>query len=266
MSSRATFSRNSGLGKGALLAAGAGAVWALHFQREAYVLSPLLVLVPLILLLRHPRATLFGWIHGFVFWGVSLSWLVDTLVVYGGLDYWLSLVLTLGLALYLGLYTCLFAFLGKWLWTGPAWAALIGWPALWVVMEWIRGLALSGFPWNLAGYALLDTPGALPASAWLGATGHSFLLVSFASGVALGLARKKTLPAALGVLLPGLILFAGFILPEAPISGETGLPVRVIQPNLSILEEWDDQVILSRYQKLMELSRSACRNRPTSGS
>jgi apolipoprotein N-acyltransferase len=187
-----------------------------------------------------------------------MSWLVDTLVVYGGLARWLSFFLTLGLALYLGAYTLVFALLGRRLWSGPWWGALLGWPSLWVVMEWIRGLALSGFPWNLAGYALLDTPGALPAAALMGATGLSFVLVWTASGLALGLVRRRSLPVLLGALLPLVLFSVGLVSAEAEKSQEPGLPVRVIQPNLSILESWDDEVILGRYQKLMDLSRSAC--------
>ena len=36
-----------------------------------------------------------------------------------------------------------------------AWLAL---PALWVLLEWLRGWVLSGFPWLSLGYAMIDSP------------------------------------------------------------------------------------------------------------
>ena len=80
----------------------------------------------------------------------------------------LSLLL---LCLYLGAYHGLFAALGGALWRRGGPFALLGLPALWVALEWLRAHLFSGFPWNLAAYAWTDLPGALPTAAWIGAYG-----------------------------------------------------------------------------------------------
>ena len=75
------------------------------------------------------------------------------------------------LALFLGLYTALFAALGARLWRRGDLLSLAALPALWVGLEVARGWLLTGFPWNLAAYAWLAVPGALPLAAWIGAWG-----------------------------------------------------------------------------------------------
>ena len=117
------------------------------------------------------------YVHGLGFWLVSLSWIHPTVVSYGGLPGWLAAILLVLLCLYLALFQLAFGTLGRRLWTGGGALALAALPALWVALEWLREHLLSGFPWNLAGYAWVEVPGALPASSWIGIYGVSFLLL-----------------------------------------------------------------------------------------
>ena len=64
------------------------------------------------------------------------------------------------LASYLGLYHAVFAWLGARLWRRRNGLALLGLPALWVVLEVVRSHVATGFPWNLAGYSAAGLPGA----------------------------------------------------------------------------------------------------------
>ena len=115
------------------------------------------------------QAFLFGWLHGVVSWLVGIPWIAYTLGVYGQLPGFLSVLLLLLLAAYLGLYHGLFAWLGRDLFLlGGAWA-LAGLPALWVALEVVQGILFGGFPWNLAAYTWVEVPGALSFSAWGGA-------------------------------------------------------------------------------------------------
>ncbi|HYH45303.1 MAG TPA: hypothetical protein VEG34_06410, partial [Thermoanaerobaculia bacterium] len=96
-----------------LLAAGAGALWALQFGREPHTVAPWLALAPLLLLLSSTRASgRLAFVFGFVAWLTGLSWIVPTLVTYGGISQPLAWPLTGLLAAYLAGFDALFGWLG----------------------------------------------------------------------------------------------------------------------------------------------------------
>ncbi len=281
-----------------LVAAAGGALWARGFGVTPQVLAPWLALVPLLLLLEVGRLrTAFGlgWLHGTVFWLVSIPWIVPTLEVYGGVAPWLAWLLMLGLALYLGAYTALFAAGGALVRRRLSWpAALVALPALWVALELVRGWLFSGFPWNLAGYAWTDVAGALPLGAWIGAWGVSYLVLFANCGLALALSgtrsgspsrsrgprRWRGHPALAGLLVPLLLLVLGarFAGPGnadgallsadrghgrwAEIGGGAsdlvGGPVRIVQPAIYNQVGYDAAVTRRDYTRLMRMTDQAC--------
>ncbi len=154
------------------------------------------------------RPALLGFLHGLAAWLVAIPWIAPTLVTYGRLPPWLGAVLLVVLCAYLGAFHALFAALAARPWRrGGAWA-LFALPALWVALEWLRAHLLGGFPWNLAAYAWVDVPGALPISAWIGAYGVSFLVVLANAGVAAAFGRRW-LAAGIGLLVPLVLLAMG---------------------------------------------------------
>ncbi len=165
-----------------LFALAGGVFWGLCFSGQGFQWAPWIALTPLLLLLGQPRPGLTGFLFVASSWLVAIPWIAGTLINFGSLSPWLAWPLLLALASYLGLYGAAFSLLMHRRWrTGPAWTLLVGAPALWVVLEWVRSWMISGFPWNLAGYAWIEVPGALEASAWIGAYGVSYLVV-FTSG------------------------------------------------------------------------------------
>jgi apolipoprotein N-acyltransferase len=255
----------------ALLALGGGLAWGLCFGRVPLPLVPWFGLAPLVLLLWAPRPALLGFLHGFAAWWVSLSWIVPTLVTFGGIPRPLSAVLTSLLVIYLALFHAAFAALAVPIWRRRGLLRLVALPAIWVALEWVRTLLFGGFPWNLAAYAWVDVPGALPLSAWIGAYGVSFLVVLSSTAVAIGLERlrpKERLrwePLAAGLTVPLLLLpLAGrwsLRLDEAEhgreLSGAGGT-VRVLQPNIPNMAGWDPQLALRNYRKVIDLSSQSC--------
>jgi apolipoprotein N-acyltransferase len=262
-----------------VLAPAAGAVWAACFAREPLGVAPWLALAPLFLLLAVARGRrgAFGlaWLHGTAFWLVSIPWVVPTLETFGGLASWLSVLLLVGLALYLGLFTGVFGALGLPLWrsgwqstgTGGGWLALLGLPGLWIALEWLRGWLLTGFPWNLAGYAWTGVPGALPLAAWIGVWGVGFLAVAVNAAVALAVVRRSPRAAA-PVLLGALLLlpvagrYAAAPGPEPDPDDRralpAGVPVRIVQPAIYNQVVYDPAVTRAGYERLFRLSEEAC--------
>jgi apolipoprotein N-acyltransferase len=251
------------------LAVAGGVLWALQFGPRSFPVASWVAFAPLVLLLGRPRAGWLGFLHGFVTWLVALAWIPPTLVSFGGMSFPVSWALFSLLAAYLGLYHALFAALGARLWRqsgrrsrGGFFLALLGLPALWVALEWLRTFAGGGFPWNLAAYAWVDVPGALPLAAWIGPYGVSFLVVLAATGAAAAVARRRWEPFAVALFLPLLLL---------PLAGRwsdrdaaarhpfpAGTPVRLVQPNVANLTQWDPVAVMRNYQKVFALAEPSC--------
>ncbi len=245
------------------MAAASGALWAACFGRQALMLAPLVALAPLLLLLGTSRPALAGFVHGLVFWAVSIPWIRPTLETYGGLPTWLSVPAMVLLSVYLGSYTAVFGCLGARLWRRAGWIALAGLPALWVALETIRARLLSGFPWNLAGYAAAETPGALAASSWVGVYGLSFLLVLSNVAVALVVARRGLRYPLTAILIVAAILAGSAIAAPEPAATQSSDPaVRLLQPNSEVLAVWDGERARQSYRRLLEQSTEACDTGP----
>jgi apolipoprotein N-acyltransferase len=245
-----------------LLAFGAGLLWAGCFGRQGYLIAPWLALAPFLYLLdRGPgwrAASWLGFAHGLGTWLLGVWWIAPTLSTYGQIGGFLGVVGLLLLAAYLALYHALFALLavrmrGGWLRT------MSGWAGLWVALELLRGVVITGFPWNLAGYAFAGVPGALPTAAWIGAWGLSFLLVFANAGIALAAQRRRWELAAVGVGAPLIVLAMGarWAVPDGgdPV---TARPVRIIQPNIENMVTFDGAEAAAGYGRLLRMSREAC--------
>ncbi len=177
-----------------VLAAAGGVLWGASFARSPLGFGAWLTLAPLFLLLGHRRSGTLAFVHGLASWETSLYWIVPTLIQYGSLSLPVAVLLTSILAAFLALFSAVFGRFG-----GPLWRrwsggnrfglALVALPALWVALEWLRTYFLGGFPWNLAAYAWIGVPGALPLSAFIGAYGISFLVVLVAAAAAATLVR-----------------------------------------------------------------------------
>lgn len=242
-----------------LLALAAGAVWGVCFGRQGWLWVPWVALVPLLLLLERPRPVLTGWLHGVAFWLVSIPWIVPTLRVHGQLDGALAVLGLLALASYLALFTALFAGLAAGVWRRGGTAAVLGVPAIWVITEWLRGHLFTGFPWNLAAYAWVDFPGALPLSSWIGPYGLAFLLVATNAAASLAVARGRWRQAAVtwGLVLLALAVGGRWAAPS-PAELADGFEVRILQPDIDIMLEWDPGVVEDQYQQIFAMSREAC--------
>jgi len=243
-----------------LLALGGGVVWGLCFGEHSWLFVPWVALVPLILLLGQPRSAALGWAFGMGFWVTSILWIVPTVETHGHLAGWLAVLGLLALASYLALFTGLFAGVGSVLWRRESPLTLLGLPALWVTVEWFREHLFSGFPWNLAAYTWIDLPGALPLAAWVGPHGVTFLLVLANTAVALAVRRRRWqgAMATVGAILLLLGTAGRWATSSLTVSDGDPLAVKILQPNIGILPEWDAAIIEAQYQEIFQMSVEAC--------
>jgi apolipoprotein N-acyltransferase len=203
-------------------------------------------------------------VHGYAAWMTGLYWIVPTLQTYGGIAVPVGILLTSLLAAYLALFHALFAWLGSHVWRRWPLARLLVLPALWVSLEWLRTYLAGGFPWNLAGYSWIGVPGALPLSAWIGAYGISFLAMLTSAAVAASIQRRRWEPAAIGLLVPLLLLpLAGrWSLRQDALAvrqaGGFGHAVRLLQPNIPNLIAYDEAAVIRNYRKVIAQSMESC--------
>lgn len=240
-----------------------GVVWALCFGERGLVVAPWLALAPIFFLLGRPRAVALTWLHGTSFWLASLYWIVPTLMTFGRLPWWLAALGLLLLAAFLSfLFWLPFGYFGRRMWRAGGWSLYAGLPALWTALEWLREYIFSGFPWNLAAYAAVEVPGARPLTAWIGAYGLSFLIVGVNAALAAALrdGRRRPLVAAAGALVGGLLV--GLVTSPgpsvAPPNGSAAQEVRVLQPNIYNLVEWDRSKAEANYASAMRQADEAC--------
>lgn len=135
-----------------------------------------------------------------------------------------------------------------------------------MLLEAARGVAFTGFPWNLAAYAWTEIPGALRLSAWVGAWGVSFLVLFVNAGVARGIATRRWQTAAFALLVGASVLpIAGrWAIPDGGAAVGEALPGPVrqailVQPDTPNQVSFDPAVFEADYARLLALTEEACR-------
>ena len=179
---------------------GGGKVWPLLFG----------ALVPFLFVLRGVnarRAALYGLCCGLVHFTILLYWIVIVLGKYGGLEWFISLQALFLLALYMSLYFVLFALLARSLLLSfPAAVCLWLLPALWVGLDWFRGIFLTGMPWMDLGYALFEVPHLIQIADLVGHHGVTFLVIFVNTCLMLLFTKKHTFSGYLFIFVSALCL------------------------------------------------------------
>jgi len=167
----------------AVMSLAAGALLSLAFAPfELWWLAPVCIgcLYALIQPNTPARAALLGFLFGLGYFGVGVSWVYNSLHVFGGAALPAAVALTALFVCVMALFPCATAFVFRKL-TRQRGARLTVFNAmlftsLWVFGELLRGKILGGFPWILIGYS--QTSGPLGSFAPLvGVYGISFLVV-----------------------------------------------------------------------------------------
>lgn len=208
-----------------------------------------------------------GLLAGMVHFSSLMYWIVTVLGKYGGLPWYIAVVALLLLALYMALYMGLFAFMARWMLQNlPPFAALWLIPALWVGLDWFRGMFLTGLPWMDLGYALYHFPLLIQIADILGHHGLSYLIVFVNILVWLLLSNRRTLSGYLGLLLPSLCLLTGVMVYSIlrfdglsqKIDSYSSLKIRagIVQGNIDQTEKWSPEKQDATVNSYLSLTKS----------
>ena len=118
-----------------------------------------------------------GYVFGLTYFFGTLYWIYHSINHFGGVPFVASLAVVILLCLYLGLYPAIFSFLFIQMIKKTRLPALLIAPVLWVVLEFIRSYALTGFPWSSIGYSQYKFLHIIQVADITGIYGISFLVL-----------------------------------------------------------------------------------------
>lgn len=207
------------------------------------------------------QAFLRGWLFGAGFCLGGLFWVTHALFVDLAAWWWIIPLALFGIPAVLSVYTGLLGLaVFQVLKYSTRSGGVFAFAALWCIMEYLRGILFTGFPWNLSGYAWTHSLAVLQNLSWAGIYGLSALTVISAMMPAFAFLQisKRGIRAALAVsvVLPlALWGWGTFRLAQA---GDTqfhdAVMLRVVQPNIPQHEKWMTEKQAENFQKLLTLS------------
>jgi apolipoprotein N-acyltransferase len=196
------------------------------------------------------RAFLTGWLFGTGYFMLGLYWVSAALFVnfpvFGKLLPVTALLGPAVLALCYGFIPLL-----AWRYRGSPSAYALAFAAAWSAIEWLRGHALTGFPWNMPGYAWLHALPVMQTAAYAGIYGLTLLTLLWAAAPA---ARNKKIAAALGASFLLVLALGGARLAAHPLA-DKGPLIRIVQANIPEVAKWGEDTRWEHIKKHAELSR-----------
>jgi len=222
-------------------------------------------------LTEHTEKTIFkaGLSFGFAFFFGTQYWIYHSITHYGNVPFLISLFIVVLLCLYEALYIAFFALFTSFVLKRSRLPIFLIAPALWVCIEFLRGIIITGFPWSYIAHSQYTFLPLIQISDITGAYGVSFLVVGLNSILAdfllLQKRRKKiplypTMPTYTGVLI--FLIFLSFSLiygyvrlHERPENDP--LRITVVQGNIEQDKKWDPTYQDSVFDSYMSLTRSA---------
>lgn len=215
--------------------------------------------------LRPRQAAALGWMAGALHYGMLLYWLVGTMQTYGRLPLVLAGAAMVLLVLYLAGFWALFCGLISFLRDRLGFPFMVVGPPLWISLEILRSVFLSGFPWALLGYSQWSLTPLLQVADLTGIYGVGFLIVAvnlalYALVLDLAERRRPSLGCLLSVAFCGTLVAGAWLYGQKRMDQITRLSVEaptttvgIAQGNLEQSIKWDpafQEATLSRYEGL----------------
>lgn len=197
-----------------------------------------------------------GFAFGLGLFGAGVAWIYVALHDYGGMSMWLAGSATLLFSAFLALFPALAGLLqarvAKKL---PLLRMILVMPAVWVLIELLRGMIFTGFPWLTLGYAHSGSPLAGYAPL-LGAYGVSLLAAICAGLLAVLWAERWSRTGLIALSVFALLWTAGGLLRSVNWTHPQGAPfsVALVQGNIGQDTKFKEEALddtLNTYRRLV---------------
>ncbi|MEZ5852093.1 MAG: apolipoprotein N-acyltransferase [Hyphomicrobiaceae bacterium] len=211
------------------------------------------------------RAFLAGWMFTFGYHLVGLFWIGEAFLVeaekFAALMPFAVTAMPAGLALFGGLATATAASFWR-----PGFGRIVALALTLSAAEWLRGHVLTGFPWNILGYALTYPGPALQTAGLVGIYGLTLLtplLMCLPAFIVLeagpDVPRKRVwgaaVVAAVGpqIVLMGIGMAVAWATPQLPVT--KSVRVRIVQPSIIQRDKWRPEHQSRIFQAHLDLSQ-----------
>lgn len=249
-----------------LLAITSGILLGLSFPSANLWPLALIALAPLLIAVVRsrsiPAAFFYGWLAVTISWLITVPWVITVMTRYGGLALATGVILYAALAIVLGIYGGIFSaavYLAR---PDERFRSWLVAPIAWAAIEYARTHLLTGFPWNLLGTTVVDLPQLAILAAWAGPYALGALLVLGSTTLAWMVATQqgrlvklRTAGAVAVVFI--VVLVAGAVALPGRRSGGSGVSAAMIQPNISQEMRWDMASVVTIFDRMMSMSRTA---------
>jgi len=206
-------------------------------------------------------AAAIGWAFGCGYFLTGLYWIGHSFLVDAERFGLFAVPAVVGLSAFLALFPAAAASLTK-LIGGRGAGQVLAFATAWTAAEWLRGHVLTGFPWNLVGYAWTVSDAPIQFAALAGIYALSFLTVVIGSLPALaflggGPRWRRWSPLVVAIGLTAALWTGGMMRLAGAGSGEVAdIRLRLVQANVPQSMKWDPDERLRIALRYLELSQS----------
>ena len=207
-----------------------------------------------------------GVLFGFGYFLAGVHWIGSAFLVDADSHGWMMAPVVFGFALLLALFWGAGCAAAAVIWTSGL-ARLLLLAAALAGAEWLRGVVLTGFPWNTPGLAVAGSDQLSQIAGYVGLSGLNFLVILIAGAPALfadepsrrsfGGHGNMAAAAALFAVLGGLWGAGHYVLSGTVAAHVEPTRIRIIQPNIPQTEKWVPENRSRIFASYLELSDAA---------